>query len=106
MMPSSAVAPFADKVWRVEHGGDVEAGTAYVFLHDGTLVIAAPHGTPSAGKWRYDVGRLTMVEEGVAYPTDVVSQDDTHLVLRSHNPGGFVDITLALDARSPLPQLR
>jgi len=106
MLPSSAEAPFADKVWRVERGGDVEPGTAYTFLHDGTLVIDAPHGTPSTGQWRYDVGKLTMVEEGVAYPTDVVSQDATHLVLRSHNPGGSVDITLALDANAPLPHLR
>jgi hypothetical protein len=103
MLPSSAEAPFADKVWRVERGGDVEAGTAYTFLHDGTLVIDAPHGTPATGRWRYDIGKLTMVEDGVAYPTDVVSQDATHLVLRSHNPGGSVDITLALDANAPLP---
>jgi hypothetical protein len=103
MLPSSADAPFADKVWRVERGGDVEVGTAYTFLHDGTLVIDAPHGTPSTGRWRYDLGKLTMVEEGVAYPTDVISQDATHLVLRSHNPGGSVDITLALDANAPLP---
>jgi hypothetical protein len=104
MLPSSAEAPFADKVWRVEHGGDVEAGTAYAFLHDGTLLVDAPHGRPSRGQWRYDVGKLTMVEDGVAYPTDVVSQDATHLVLRSHNPGGSVDIMLALDANAPLPR--
>jgi hypothetical protein len=39
-------------------------------------------------------GALTMTEEGVTYPTDILAMDAGHLNLRSHNPGGAVDIVL------------
>ena len=89
---------FVDTVWRAGTNTGVEAGSTYTFRRDGTLRMTAPHGTPSTGRWRYENGKLTMVEEGVAYPTDIVSQDATHLVLRSHNPGGSLEIALVADA--------
>jgi hypothetical protein len=46
------------------------------------------------GRWSIIGGQLTMTEEGVTYPTDIVALDATHLTLRSHNPGGSVDIVL------------
>lgn len=89
---------FVGTPWRAGAGTGVEAGSTYTFERDGTLRMTSPHGTPSLGQWRYENGTLTMVEEGIAYPTDIVSQDATHLVLRSHNPGGAVEIALARHA--------
>ena len=65
-----------------------------MFLGIGVLVVDAPHGMPMHGRWTYVDGRLTMIEEGVSYPTDIVAMDAGHLTLRSHNPGGSVDIVL------------
>ena len=109
-LPSDTPAPadettpaFVDKVWRVEAGGTVEAGTTYAFLDGGTLVVDAPHGTPMTGSWAYVDGKLTMTEEGIAYPTDIVSLDASHLTIRSHNPGGVVEIAMVAAADVPLP---
>lgn len=71
----------------------------YVFLSDGTLVITVSGSTPTLGKWRYDNGALTMIEEGESYPTDILALDDTHFTIRSHNPGTPVVITLERAAR-------
>ena len=95
---------FVDTVWRAGEGTGVEAGSTYTFRRDGALLMASPHGTPGTGRWRYEGGKLTMVEEGIPYPTDIVSQDATHLVLRSHNPGGVVEIALVADAAAPRPR--
>lgn len=95
---------FVDKVWRVAPGGEQEAGTTYTFQRDGTLLIDAPHGTPSRGTWRYAGDKVTMVEEGVAHPADVVTLDDTHFVLRSYNPGGSVDIRMESGGAAPIPR--
>lgn len=101
---ADAIPAFVDKVWRVGPDSGVEAGTTYAFLRDGTLVIDAPHGTPSKGRWRYAGGRFTMIEEGLAYATDIVSLDAMHFVIRSHNPGGAVEIAMVADQDAPLPQ--
>lgn len=95
---TDAVPAFVDKVWRVGPDSGVEAGTTYAFRRDGALVIESPHGTPGRGRWRYDGGKLTMIEEGIAYPTDIVSLDATHFVIRSHNPGGSVEIAMVAEA--------
>jgi hypothetical protein len=109
-MPSSETPPadsatpaFVDKVWRAEAGGTVEAGSTYAFLGGGTLVIDAPHGTPMTGSWAYVDGKLTMTEEGIAYPTDIVSLDASHFTIRSHNPGGVVEIAMVAAPDVPLP---
>jgi hypothetical protein len=102
--PADNTTPaFVGKVWRVEAGGTVEAGTTYAFLDGGTLVVDAPHGTPMTGSWVYVDGQLTMTEEGIAYPTDIVSLDATHFTLRSHNPGGAVEIATVAAPDVPLP---
>jgi hypothetical protein len=101
---AAAKAPaFVDKVWRVQSSSAVEAGSTYAFLGDGTLVIDSPHGTPMQGQWRYDSDKLVMVEEGIAYPTDIVKLDATTFQIRSHNPGGVVDISLVAAPDVPLP---
>ena len=102
--PANSTTPaFVDKVWRVEAGGTVEAGSTYAFLSGGTLVIDAPHGTPTTGAWAYADGKLTMTEEGITYPSDIVSLDAGHFTIRSHNPGGVVEIAMVAAPGLPLP---
>ena len=94
---------FAGKVWRVQASSAGEPGSTYAFLADGTLVIDSPHGTPMQGQWRYDDGKLVMIEEGISYPTDIVKLEATTFQIRSHNPGGVVDIALVAAPDVPLP---
>jgi hypothetical protein len=102
--PADHTTPaFVDKVWRVEAGGTVEVGSTYAFLSGGTLVIDAPHGTPMTGRWAYVDGKLSMTEEGITYPTDIVSLDASHFTIRSHNPGGVVEIAMVAAPDVPLP---
>ncbi len=114
-LPEAAPAPapeddapsFAGKVWRVVESGGVEPGTTYAFLADGTLVIQGPAGDPPGyGKWRYEDGALTIEEEGIAYPTDILRADDARLELRSHNPGGTLDIRLEPAPEVALPEVQ
>lgn len=103
-IPAATAAPaFVGKVWRVRSSSSGDPGSTYAFLADGTLVIDSPHGTPMQGQWRYDNGKLAMIEEGISYPTDIVSLDATTFQFRSHNPGGTVDITLVFAPDVPLP---
>jgi zona occludens toxin (predicted ATPase) len=101
----AAVTPaqFADRVWRVKESSTVEPGTTYSFLGNGTLVIESPHGTPLRGEWRFQDGALTMVEEGQAYPTEILQLDGATFRIRSHNPGEPVDILLVAASDAPLP---
>lgn len=102
--PSASTAPaFADQVWKVSASSAVEVGSTYTFLSGGTLVIDSPNGTPLYGAWAYENGALTMIEEGLSYPTDIVKHATGTLQLRSHNPGGVVDITLVPAPEVPLP---
>lgn len=104
--PSAAAQPdpralFVDRTWRVVSSNGVAAGTRYRFESDGTLVIEADGSTPGVGRWTFEQGRLVMIEEGIAYPTDIVALDANRFSIRSHNPGEPVDIvmTKAEDAR-------
>lgn len=94
---------FADKVWKVSASSAVEVGSTYTFLSDGTLVIDSPNGTPLYGAWKVENGLMTMTEEGQSYATDIVKQDAGTFQIRSHNPGGVVDITLVPAPEVPLP---
>jgi hypothetical protein len=99
LLPSpQLVAPaFVNTRWRADTGSGVAVGTLYTFNGDGTLLIEAPGGTPAIGAWRFVDGALTMTEEGIDYATDIVSQDAEHVHLRSHNPGGVVELLLVRD---------
>jgi hypothetical protein len=97
---------FADRVWRVTAGSGVQAGSTYAFLGDGTLLMDSPGGTPSTGSWRYADGQLTMTEEGIAYPVDIVLLQDNRFTIRSNNPGGAVTIEMSAAPDLPLPQLQ
>lgn len=92
--PCQPAAPFLNRVWRVRESSAVAPGTLYVFLSDGTLLVAAEKQKPSFWRWTYVDGALTMIEESVAYPTDILTLSDQEFTIRSHNPGEAVLITL------------
>lgn len=87
-------AGFINRVWRVSKSSDVASGTLYVFLSEGTLVIASPNGKPALGRWKDESGELTMVEDGVSYKVDVLNLSKDEFKIRSNNPGQPVEITL------------
>ena len=80
----------ANKVWRVASGSDT--GAYYVFLSDGTLLIASNHGTPSLGRWSQAGDTVTLVEEGIAHPAAVLEQSDEALAIRLSGRGEPLDL--------------
>lgn len=99
--PAPTAAPaFVDRDWRVESSTAVAAGTRYRFGADGSLRIESPGSTPALGRWTYDGGKLVMIEDGIAYPTDILALDAKRFAIRSHNPGEPVDIAM-VDAGAP-----
>jgi hypothetical protein len=110
--PAAAPAPrsggsagFVNRVWKVEKSSSVSPNTMYVFLSDGTLVVTSPQGKPSLGTWKSEAGKLTMVEEGLSYPVDILRLDAGRFTIRSHNPGEPVDIEM-VPAPSPAVEAR
>ncbi len=88
-------AGFVNRVWQVRASSAGDPGAFYVFLADGTLLIASSHGTPMIGSWKQEKeGVLTMVEEGIPYRVEVLKFAPGELRLRSHNPGQPVEMTL------------
>jgi len=92
-------AGFVNKVWTVRESPGVAAGTLYVFLSEGTLVITSPNSRPAFGKWSYDGKILTMIEEDIPYKVDILKLTADEFKILSHNPGGTLEITLV-----PAPQ--
>lgn len=94
--PAGTIAQpaFVDRDWRVESSSAVAPGTTYRFGADGTLRIESPGSPPAQGRWTYDGGRLVMVEEGIAYPADILALDAERFSIRSYNPGEPVEITM------------
>jgi hypothetical protein len=74
-----------------------QRGTTCEFRGDGTLIVSSPGSTPLAGSWKWHEGNLTMTEEGIDYPTDILALDDSTFKIRSNNPGQPVEITLRRD---------
>lgn len=94
---------FINKVWKVGAATSTAPGQLYVFLSDKTLLITGANGTPALGRWDYKEGRLSMTEEGQTYDTDIIELSSQSLKIRSHNPGGAVDIEL-VSAEESLPE--
>jgi hypothetical protein len=90
-------ARFVDTPWRVESSSAVAPGTRYRFASDGSLHIETSGSKPGLGRWTWENGALVMIEEGIAYPTDILRLDATHFSIRSHNPGTPVDIVMVRD---------
>lgn len=99
---AGAPVTFVNKVWTVSRSSSVALGQLYVFLSEGTLVIASSHGKPSLGTWKYEGGVLTMVEEGLPYRTDILKLTGDEFRIRSNNPGEPVEITLVPAEAPPL----
>ena len=95
--PGGALA-FVNRVWIVEESNAVAKGSMRVFLADGTLVMTGPGSTPAFGSWKFGEGRLTVAEEGIAYPTDLDEVRGDTLRITMHRPGEPVRMTLR-DAR-------
>jgi hypothetical protein len=103
--PKTTVPPipegFVNKVWRVSQSSAVAPGTLYVFLEEGTLVVASRNGKPALGTWKMEKGGLVMVEESIPYQTEILSLTAEAFRIRSRNPGQPVEITL-VPAAPPL----
>ena len=88
-------AKFADRKWRVVSAStSIAPGTIYEFRSDGKLVITSPGSPPMEGTWGLKNGSMTMVEDGIPYKVDIVTQTPREFKIRSHNPGGVVEIRL------------
>lgn len=92
-VPAESSPGFVNTVWKVSESSGVAPGTLYVFLSDGTLVVASPHGKPALGRWKDIGGILTMVEEGIPYQVDVLNLSRVQFRIRSHNPGKPAEVT-------------
>lgn len=90
----SGPAGFTDVVWKVAGSNAAAAGALYVFLSEGTLVIARSGDRPMIGAWTHADGRLIMVEDGISYPTDILALTADKFTIRSNNPGEPVVIDL------------
>ena len=103
--PPVAIATLTSQVWQVTASRGVAAGSLYVFLADGTLLVGTPGSTLAQGRWRSEGGRLVMVEESQSHPAEVLALQPDRLKLRSHNPGSPVEMTLqpVAAAAPPVP---
>ena len=91
--PSTAKS-FVNRVWRVQSSNTIAPGQLYVFLSEGTLVIASPNGTPALGSWKQQDQTFTMVEEGITYPVEILELTQDRFRIRMRNPGEPVEMTL------------
>lgn len=104
-LPESKSESFVNRVWEVAESTQVDRGALRVFLSDGTLVMTSPNTTPAFGTWRYTDGRLTIIEEGQEYPTDILELSDRAFRIRMHSPGEPVEIRFAPAKQPPLEAL-
>jgi hypothetical protein len=95
-------ASFVNRVWAVAESEQVAVGELRVFLAEGTLVMASSHGTPAFGAWRYDNGQLTITEESIDYPVDILELDERTFKIRIRGPGEPIVIRFE-PAEQPLP---
>lgn len=90
---------FVNKVWSVQSSNAVARGQLYVFLSEGTLVIASPNGTPALGTWKRQDQTLTMVEERISYAVEILELSQDRFRIRLRNPGESVEMTLVPASR-------
>ena len=89
---TAAAASFVNRVWAVAESQQVAPGELRVFLSEGTLVMASPHGIPALGSWRYRDGRLTITEEGLSYDVEILELSQNVFRIRIQGPGEPIDI--------------
>ena len=56
--------------------------------------MTSPGSSPLEGGWRWHEGELTMTEEGITYPAEILALDEHTFRIRSHNPGASLELTL------------
>jgi heat shock protein HslJ/uncharacterized membrane protein len=95
-------ATFVSKVWQVAESEQVAVGSIRVFLPDGTLVMTSPQSTPAFGAWRIEGGHLTITEEGLDYPTDILALSEYAFRIRMNSPGEPVEILFEPAKQLPL----
>lgn len=103
-VPTTAPATFVNRIWVVAESGQVAVGEIRVFLPEGTLVMASPHGRPALGVWSYRDGHLTITEEGLKYDVDILELNENTFRIRIHNPGEPVDIRFKPAGQAPVPK--
>jgi hypothetical protein len=89
-----------NRVWVVERSNAVAIRSARIFLWDGTLVMTGPGSEPAFGRWVFERGRLRIIEEGIAYETEILESAGDRLRLRLLSPGEPVTLEMR-DARPP-----
>lgn len=99
--PQPATGTFINRVWIVAESEQVAQGDLRVFLSEGTLVMASPHGTPAFGKWSNVDGNFTITEESHEYPTDILELTRDTFRIRMHSPGEPVVIRFVPADPSP-----
>lgn len=101
--PSPSAKPgFINKVWEVSLSTGVSPGMLVVFLSDGTLVMTSSNSKATFGAWTLNDGALTMIEDSREYRVDILSLSDDAFSIRSHNPGGSVEIAMVPATSAPL----
>src|SRR5262245_3290190 len=85
---------FVNRVWEVSASNTVAPGQLYVFLSEGTLVIASSTGTPAFGSWKEDASGLTMIEEGIPHHVRILRLSAEEFRLAIDSPGEPVEMTL------------
>ncbi|MEX2151319.1 MAG: META domain-containing protein [Steroidobacteraceae bacterium] len=98
-------ASFVNKVWQVAESAQVAQRSIRVFLPDGILVMTSAQSTPAFGAWRIDNGRLTIIEEGREYPTDILALSEYAFRVRMHSPGEPVEILFEPAQRIPMASI-
>ena len=89
------LATFVNRVWVVESSEQVARGSLRVFLSDGTMVMASPNATPALGAWERRGDGLTITEEGIRYPVEILELEDDRFRIRINGPGEPVEILFA-----------
>ena len=94
--PASTLAPtFVNRVWQVTKSEQLAVGPLYTFYSDGVLVITSPGNTPLVGAWARTDSGLTMTEEGITRPVDVVELAPERFHIRVRGTGEPVEIEFA-----------
>ena len=89
------IATFVNRVWVVESSEQVTRGSLRVFLSDGTMVMASPNATPALGAWERRGDGLTITEESIRYPVEILELEGDRFRIRIDGPGEPVEILFA-----------
>jgi uncharacterized membrane protein len=74
-----------NKVWIVADSPGGPSGDLYVFLSEGTFVIASAEAArPIVGRWSWDGHRVTMSETSMPYTAEILSLTDSEFRFRAN----------------------